>query len=129
MQPFPFELVSPEKLVVAGDVLSVQIPGTEGDFEVLARHAPVMSGIRPGVLTIRGEQAEQRYFIDGGFADVNPAGLTVLAAKAVPVEEMTQNRIAQETQIAEDVIREGAVGHGLFAAQQKIAALKQLQAG
>ncbi|MES2906609.1 MAG: F0F1 ATP synthase subunit epsilon, partial [Pseudomonadota bacterium] len=54
--PFPFELVSPEKLISSGEVTSVQIPGTEGDFEVLAFHAPVMTSLRPGVLTVSADE-------------------------------------------------------------------------
>lgn len=127
-QLFPFELVSPEKLIVSGDVLSVQIPGTEGDFEVLARHAPVMSGLRPGVLTVKTETGTQRFFLNGGFADVNPDGLTVLATDAVPIEEMTRERIARELEASETLLREGAAEAIVFAAQQKVAALKALQA-
>jgi F-type H+-transporting ATPase subunit epsilon len=128
MALFSFELVSPEKLIVAGEALSVQIPGTEGDFEVFANHAPVMSSIRPGILTVKSAAGVQRYFIDGGFADVNPSGLTVLANEAVPVEEFDTARIAKSLEAAEAFAAKAANDHDAFIANQKIAVLKTLQA-
>lgn len=126
--PFPFELVSPEKLIVSGDVTSVQIPGSEGDFEVLAFHAPVMSSLRPGVLTVKREGSAQRYFVNGGFADANPQGLTVLADNAIAVEEMDAGKIAQALETAEKAAASAANDQDAFNANAKIAALKELQA-
>lgn len=76
-----FELVTPEKLVRSEDVHIVVVPGTEGDFGVLEGHAPVMSVIRPGELTVYANPATviARIQVDGGFAEVNERGLTVLA--------------------------------------------------
>ncbi len=79
-----FELVSPERLLRSGEVTMVVVPGSEGDFGVLAGHAPFMSTIRNGDLLIhrtQGGEAE-RIAIEGGFAEVNDKGLTVLAEKA-----------------------------------------------
>ncbi len=76
-----FELVTPEKLVRSEDVYMVTVPGTEGDFGVLEHHAPVMSTIRDGALSIyRTEKGEPELLaIRGGFAEVNDKGLTILA--------------------------------------------------
>lgn len=76
-----FELVTPEKLVRSEDVYMVVVPGTEGDFGVLAGHAPVMSVIRAGELTVYSSEnsVSARIHVDGGFAEVNERGLTVLA--------------------------------------------------
>ena len=84
MADLHFELVTPERLVRSEDVYMVVVPGTEGDFGVMAGHAPVMSTIRDGELAIyRSAGAEpERVAIEGGFAEVNEAGLTVLAEKA-----------------------------------------------
>ena len=83
-----FDLVSPEKLLFAGNVRQVDLPGAEGDFGVLVDHAPLFATLRPGVLVIHEEGGEQlRIVIQGGFAEVTPAGLTVLADSAVPAEE------------------------------------------
>ena len=85
---FTFELVSPERLLSSGQVAMVVVPGTEGDFGVLPGHAPMMSTIRPGVVEVyatEGTTPSARYEIDGGFAEVTAAGLTILAEKAVAV--------------------------------------------
>ncbi len=84
MADLHFELVTPERLVRSEDVYMVVVPGSEGDFGVMAGHAPVMSTIRDGELAIyksAGGEPE-RVAIEGGFAEVNEAGLTVLAEKA-----------------------------------------------
>ena len=76
-----FELVSPERLLVDTEAARVLVPGSEGDFEVLPDHAPVMSTIRPGVLSVQKADGGERLeiFIRGGFAEVNTEGLVVLA--------------------------------------------------
>jgi F-type H+-transporting ATPase subunit epsilon len=81
-----FELVSPEKKLASAQVAMVVVPGTEGDFGVLPGHAPMMSTIRPGVIEIytsEGTTPSARYQIEGGFAEVAPEGLTILAEEAV----------------------------------------------
>lgn len=82
--PLHFELVTPEKLLRSEDVHMVVVPGTEGDFGVLEGHAPLMSVIRPGDLTVYSGPATvvARIHVDGGFAEVNERGLTVLAEAA-----------------------------------------------
>ena len=84
MADLHFELVTPERLVRSEDVYMVVVPGREGDFGVMAGHAPVMSTIRDGELAIyRSAGGEpERVAIEGGFAEVNEAGLTILAEKA-----------------------------------------------
>jgi F-type H+-transporting ATPase subunit epsilon len=72
-------LVSPERLVLSAEVDAVQIPGAEGDFGVLPNHSPVMSVIREGVLRVENDGTVTEYQLDGGFADVTPEGVTVLA--------------------------------------------------
>jgi len=87
MATFPFELVAPERLLVSGDVEAVQLPGAEGDFEVMAGHAPLLALLGPGIITVRGGAVgNRRLFIDGGFCDVNDAGCTVLAEAATPID-------------------------------------------
>ena len=78
MATFHFELTSPEQLVFSGEVEHVVVPGSEGEFGVLANHAPLIAMLRPGILTILGAN-EKRFVVRGGFAEVNPKGLTVLA--------------------------------------------------
>ena len=102
-EAFAFELVSPEKLLVSGEANEVLIPGTEGYFQVLANHAPLMSTIKPGVIevTMAGGEAS-KYVIFGGFADVSPAGLTVLAEHAVNVNELDRDDLAKRIKDAEE---------------------------
>ena len=82
--PLHFELVIPERLVLSEEVHMVVVPGTEGDFGVLAGHAPMMSVIRPGDLTVYSgpNTIAARIRVEGGFAEVNEKGLTVLAEAA-----------------------------------------------
>jgi F-type H+-transporting ATPase subunit epsilon len=88
MATFHFDLVSPEKLLFSSQVTQVDVPGMEGDFGVLAGHAPVVTTLRPGVLVIHGAGGEElRVVVHGGFAEVGADGLTVLADGAVPLEE------------------------------------------
>jgi F-type H+-transporting ATPase subunit epsilon len=87
MATFHFELVSPEKLLFSGEVDQVDVPGSEGDFGVLAGHAPLMTTLRPGILTLHRENGALAVVVDGGFAEVSSAGLTVLADMAVPRNE------------------------------------------
>ena len=88
MATFSFELVSPTRLVHSGEVEEVIVPGLEGEFGVFANHAPFVSSLRPGILTIKSAGGEKRLYVRDGFAEVNPKGLMVLAEVAVPVEEV-----------------------------------------
>ncbi len=88
MAGFHFDLVSPEKLIFSGEVEAVVVPGTEGEFTVLKDHAPVMSTLRRGLLSIMaGTSDTSKYYVKGGFADVSPAGLTILADYAERLED------------------------------------------
>jgi F-type H+-transporting ATPase subunit epsilon len=96
MATFHFDLVSPEKLAFSGEVDQVDIPGVEGDFGVLAGHAPVVAAIRPGILTVttRGGTRE-KIIVLGGLAEVSEKGLTVLADVATSIEELDRARFAE----------------------------------
>jgi F-type H+-transporting ATPase subunit epsilon len=95
MTTFHFNLVAPEKLLLSSEVTQVDVPGAEGDFGVLAGHAPMVASVRPGILVVYGETGEQlRIVVNGGFAEVGPGGLTVLADSAVPLEEFDRSLLA-----------------------------------
>jgi len=89
-----FELVSPEKLVFSGEVQQVDLPGAEGDFGVLENHAPVVTTLRPGILTVHTAGGAQRIVVLGGFAEVSASGLTVLAEVAETVADMDRGVLA-----------------------------------
>ena len=94
MTTFRFDLVSPEKLLFSGEVDQVDVPGADGEFGVLAGHAPLVTTLRPGILVIHGEGGAQRIVVNGGFAEVGANGLTVLADMAVPEAEFDRAVLA-----------------------------------
>jgi len=102
MATFHFELVSPERQLYSGAVEQVVVPGSEGDFGILAGHSPFVSTLRPGILTIHGDGQPKRLFVRGGFAEVSAGGLTVLAERATPVEDLHAGQIDQEIRNAEE---------------------------
>jgi F-type H+-transporting ATPase subunit epsilon len=90
------EIVSPERLVISETVRSVTVPGTEGYFTVLGEHAPLMTTLKPGFITAVDEGgASHSYYVTGGFADVSPAGLTILADSARDAAEFSRTEIEQ----------------------------------
>lgn len=126
--PFKFELVSPERLLVSGDVEQVLVPGAEGDMTVLAMHAPVLTTLRPGLLDISFPGGKsQRFFIRGGFAEVNPAGLTVLAETAIDLDELKAEQLAQAIKDTEEDVAD-LTGDAMDRAQTKLEHLRQAQA-
>ena len=95
MASFHFDLVSPEKLAFSGEVDQVDVPGVEGDFGVLAGHAPVVAAIRPGILTISTGGAHQKVIVLGGLAEVSDNRLTVLADVATSIEDVDRAQFAE----------------------------------
>ncbi len=96
MATFHFDLVSPEKLAFSGEVDQVDIPGVEGDFGVLAGHAPVVAVIRPGVLTVTAGGTQQKIIVLGGLAEVSDKGLTVLADVATSMADLDRSQFAEQ---------------------------------
>ena len=132
-----FELVSPEKLLRSGEVYMVVVPGTEGDFGVLPGHAPLVSTIRPGAIQVFAasmNDVPERIFIDGGFAEVGPDGLTILAESAVPVGEIDVEGTSRELAAAREVLRglqdaaRDAGADAMTAAEKRVARFEAMQA-
>jgi F-type H+-transporting ATPase subunit epsilon len=128
MATFPFELVSPTRVVFSGEVDQVDVPGAEGDFGVLANHAPVIAALRPGILTIREGGNTKRLYVRDGFAEVNPASLTVIAEFAVPVEELDASELQNEITAAEARLNAAKDGSARDRATERVGQLKQLVA-
>ena len=105
-QSFKFDLVSPERLLVSQDVESVVIPGTEGELTVMATHAPTMTSIKPGVVTVSANGKTERYVVFGGFADILPDSCTVLAESAVHVDDINREDLARRIQDAREDIED-----------------------
>jgi F-type H+-transporting ATPase subunit epsilon len=96
MATFHFDLVSPARLLLAEEVTQVDLPGVEGDFGVLAGHAPLVATLKPGVLTVFAPGGTQRFVVFGGFAEVSSTGMTVLAEVATPLAEADRMAVADQ---------------------------------
>lgn len=125
MATFPFELVSPERVLFSGEATQVVVPASEGEITVLANHAPFMSALRSGIVTIDNGQ---RLFVRGGFADVSPAGLTVLAEQAVPLSEINVEKLAADIRNAEEDLRDAKADEARARAQVKLDGLNAMMA-
>lgn len=105
-ETFRFDLVSPERVLVSEDVSEVIVPSNEGDFGMLPNHAPIIASLRPGALTVRGSGGERKYFVRGGLAEGGPEQLTVLAQRAMPLDELDREKIAQEIEWAKEDVED-----------------------
>jgi F-type H+-transporting ATPase subunit epsilon len=102
-----FELVSPSRLLFSGDVASVTIPGTEGEMGIFPGHAPILSTLKPGVVTVyKDGGSTDRIFVKGGMVEVNPQGLTLLAEVAIPMAELSAEVLAKQIKDAEDDVND-----------------------
>jgi F-type H+-transporting ATPase subunit epsilon len=127
MATFHFDLVSPEKLLFSGEVDQVDIPGTEGDFGVLAGHAPTVSALRPGIMRVTVNNQTQNMVVLGGFAEVSSDGkLTVLADLADSVEDFDRDALAERIAAQEEKIRAMESGNPLDRAIEKLDHFKQV---
>ena len=106
MATFHFDLVSPEKLAFSGEVDQVDIPGVEGDFGVLAGHAPVVAAIRPGILTVTTGGRHEKIIVLGGLAEVSESGLTVLADVSTSLDELDRAQFAETIAEMEENLKE-----------------------
>ena len=113
MATFHFELVSPDKISFSGEVDQVDVPGSEGDFGVLAGHAPLIALIRPGIMTVYVAGEQTRMVVLGGFAEVGPDGLTVLADVATSLEDLDRASLQKQIADLEQGIKEMAQGSEL----------------
>ena len=129
MTSFNLELVSPEKLLFSGDVIDVLVPGTEGEFVVMAGHMPVMTSLRPGVVDIgEADGKHTRLFVRGGFADVTNTRLTLLAEMAVPLAEFDSAKLDQQIKDASEDAADAAGEAAKRVAQERLDRLRELKA-
>lgn len=123
---FKFDLVSPERLVLSEQVTAVIAPGTEGYFTVMAGHAPLMATLRPGIVTVTlaSGGADRRIFVQGGFADINQTGFTLLAEHAAPVEEIDLADLDQRIRNAEEDVGDASDAQVRVKAEQRLTDLR-----
>ena len=123
-----FSLVSPARELFSGEVDHVIAPGTDGEFGVLVNHAPFMSTLKNGVVRVEdGGETTMRLFVRGGFADVTPAGLTILAEEAVNMDSVSAESVQKEL----DVARQALLAEGKDASvalEEQVAYLESLKA-
>jgi F-type H+-transporting ATPase subunit epsilon len=123
-----FNLVSPEKELISADVDQVDIPSTEGWIGVLPNHSPLMTTLAPGMVRILDGSNEKRVFVRGGFAEISPAGLTVLAEEAIASEDLDAAKIAQRIKDAEEDLADADTDAKRLAANQSLTSLRELEA-
>jgi F-type H+-transporting ATPase subunit epsilon len=127
MATFHFELVSPDKVLFSGAAQAVLVPGDEGDFQVLADHAPVMTSVRPGVVAIDDAHGKhRRIFVRGGFADASKSGVILLAETAIPFEDLSADALQQEIVNAEEDLADANEEQKRLA-QEKLDRLRELK--
>jgi len=128
-----FELVTPERLLLSEEVEMVVVPGAEGNFGALPRHAPLLSQLRPGIIEVydtRQAGVSERLFVAGGFAEVTPERCTVLAEEAMPLSELDRGKIeAALKDMREDLEDADEAGRKAIAARIAIAEVKLKLAG
>lgn len=123
-----FELVSPEKVVMSEQVDMVSVPGTEGEFGVFAGHAPVMTGIRPGMVDVTvDDKTNRRIFVRGGFAEITAQGLTILSEQAIPIEELNRDVMGQQIKNAEEDLTDAKDDAARQQAQETLDHLREIE--
>ena len=124
-----FELVSPARLLFSGSVASVTIPGTEGEMGIFPGHAPILSRLKPGVVTVyKDGGGTDRIFVRGGMVEVNPQGLTLLAEVAIPMSELDAAQLGQQIKHAEEDLADAKDGEDKRKAAETLEHLKALRA-
>ena len=128
MADLHLEFVSPERVLFSGDVDQVDLPGAEGDMGILANHAPLVTVLRPGIITIYRGGAREPVVVTGGFAEVGPAGLTVLADRAVARDNFDLATLATEIKDAEEDVSDATDPAERDKLSRHLEQLKALQA-
>jgi F-type H+-transporting ATPase subunit epsilon len=123
---FHFELVSPERRLASAEVTRVQIPGTEGDFTAMPNHAPFLTTLRPGFVTVTEKGQVSEYLVTGGFAEVSPEATSVLAERAMPRSEVGPDMLAQLEADAQSAL-DHAPEEGRTAAAQRLRDMQSLR--
>jgi F-type H+-transporting ATPase subunit epsilon len=128
MATLHFDLVSPDHLVFSGEVDQVDVPGTEGDFGVLAGHAPYVATLKPGILTIYRGADHIRVIVGSALAEITTADATVLAEYAVPYEEANLITIEQEIRDTEEDVADAPEGADRDKTRRRLDHLRALAA-
>ena len=127
MAEFSFELVSPERVLMSESVEHVVLPGSEGLLGVLSGHSPAVVTLKPGVISVlSGSTVKRKIYVRGGFAEINPETVIVLAEHAVDTEAADKDAISSELSVAEEDLADASDDDARYIAQSAIDALKSL---
>ncbi|MEM7747304.1 MAG: F0F1 ATP synthase subunit epsilon [Pseudomonadota bacterium] len=127
MAEFSFELVSPERVLMSESVEHVVLPGSEGLLGVLSGHSPAVVTLKPGVISVlSGSTVTRKIYVRGGFAEINPETVTVLAEHALDTEAADRDAIASEIEVAEKDLSDATTDDARFIAQSAVDALRSL---
>lgn len=126
-EPFQFDLVAPEQLLLSEPVEQVVVPGSEGYFTVLERHAPFMSVMKPGVVDVTRGGETERIFVRGGFAEVSADGLTILAELAIPLAEVDPAMLERDVKNAEEDVADAKDAEAKAVAELRLHQLREVQ--
>jgi F-type H+-transporting ATPase subunit epsilon len=127
-QAYQFDLVSPERLLLSEQVEAVVIPATDGEMTVMALHAPAMTTLRPGVVTVIRQSGAEKFVVFGGFADITPQACTLLAESAVRVSELDRGELERNLQSAREDVRDAKDNASRAKAQEYLDNLTTMQA-
>lgn len=128
MARFHFNLVSPQRLLFSGEVEQVDVPGSEGDFGVLAGHAPLIAMLRPGIVSVFGAGAPTRIVVGDGYAEINPDGLTILAQLATPIDAFDRAELDLQIRDTEEDVADAGEGWQRDRLRRRLDQLRQLHA-
>lgn len=126
---FKFELVSPERVLLSDEASEVLVPGMDGDMTVLPGHAPVITALRPGLLVVKRPSGSLRVYVRGGFAEVEPQRLSILAEHLINVERAEAGDIAAEVRFAEAALAAAKDDEARMMANDALTQLRSLAPG
>ena len=126
MAKLAYDLVSPERMLASGEADAIQIPGSEGDLTAMANHAPFLTTLRPGVVTVTDGGSKTDYVVSGGFVEISPEGASVLAEEALSKDEADADWFAEKIK-AEEELHASATGDAKILAAQRINDFRFLQ--
>jgi F-type H+-transporting ATPase subunit epsilon len=127
MAKLAFDLVSPERRLLSAEADMVTVPGADGDMGIMAGHAPLITTLRPGLVeVVGGSGQESRIFVRGGFAEVTPKGLTILAEVAIPLAELDAEALARQIKDLEEDVADAKTDEARRTAQERLDHLREL---
>ncbi len=118
------EIVAPERLLLSTEASSVTVPGAEGYFSVLGEHAPVITSLKPGYITVHANGSTEVYYVRGGFAEISAKGVTILAEQALPMGEFDRAHVDEALAEARATLEAASTDEHRSEAEQMVMSLE-----